>query len=139
MSTDPHYFDVIRTDGVVVVTPVGREIHAEARDPLFQAADDLRNEPPPRRLLLDLRNVQTINSSTIGVLVNFSRRVKESAGVLKVCHPDPFVKNVIELTKMNQLLDIYATDREAFDAFRHKPGASAERSKSWSSRFFGSR
>ena len=138
MPADPSpHFTVDSAEGVTFITPTGPEIAADARDLLYGAADDLANAPPPRRVVLDLQNVKSLNSATIGVLINLQKRVRDAGGALKLCALDPFVMNVVQLTKMDQILDVRATRRDAVDSFHNKPSTSAEASPSWVSRFFG--
>ena len=71
MPSDPSpHFTVEAADGVSFIIPAGPEIAPDARDPLYAAADDLADGPPPRRVVLDLHNVRSLNSATIGVLIN---------------------------------------------------------------------
>ena len=45
--------------------------------------------------------------------------------------------NVVQLTKMDHVLDVRGTRKDAVDSFHNKPSASAAASSSWVSRFFG--
>jgi anti-anti-sigma factor len=138
MPSDPSpHFAVESADGVTFITPTGPQIAADARDPLYAAADDLANSPPPRRVVLDLHHVKSLNSATIGVLINLQKRVRDAGGALKLCALDPFVMNVVQLTRMDQVLDVRGSRKDAVDSFHNKPSASAGASPSWVSRFFG--
>lgn len=127
----PPCFRLRRTDGVAVLTVLGEEIPPDAKEPLYAAADELAHAPEPRQLVLNLENITRINSLTIAVLITFQRRAREAGGAVRLCARDPHVLGVFRATKLDQLLDLHASEREAVDAFLGRGG-------SWASRIFGS-
>jgi anti-anti-sigma factor len=128
------FFRLEQTDGVLVVTALGAEISPEARDPLYAIGERLADAAEPRRMVLSLAGVKTLNSATIGVLINFQKRVRDAGGSLKICRLDPYVRNIFRLTKMDLLFDLHDTEQDAIAAFRVKARGP---SPSWVSRFFG--
>src|SRR5262249_55967663 len=69
---------------------------------LSQLADDLG----PRGLELNLAAVQFLTSIGLGLLVTLHKRVNAAGGRLTITHVCPLVYEVIEVTRLTQLLDV---------------------------------
>ncbi|WP_299407576.1 STAS domain-containing protein [Acaryochloris sp. IP29b_bin.148] len=84
------------------------------------SANQLRNEISDvtaegvKTILIDLQDVTFMNSSAIGALVATLKAVRAKGGNLSLCSLNDQVRIVFELTKMDQIFDIYA-DRQEFD------------------------
>lgn len=65
-------------------------------------------------ILLDLQNVTFINSSAIGALVAMHKVVHGRNGTLSLCSMRKQVSLVLQLSRMDQIFDIFA-DRKAFE------------------------
>ena len=54
-------------------------------------------------------------------------------------HPNPsrMEENIVQLTRMDQVLDVRGSRKDAVDSFKHKPPSAGGSSPSWVSRFFG--
>ena len=92
--------------------------------------------------MLSLKNVKAINSAAIGVLINLQKRVRDVRGLLRVCEIDPYVLNVLTLTKVDQLLHLCTTQQEAIASFDRPREARTERPAAgkqvgWFSKIFG--
>lgn len=72
-------------------------------------------EAETERLLIDLENVQYLNSTALGVLIaahtNFSRR----GGVLALCNVSEGITNIFVITKLSKVFTIYADRDEALE------------------------
>src|SRR5262245_57195940 len=142
----PPNFTFEQVEGVTVVTAACPQIVADLRDEFYALAVRPADAPPgPWRVVLDLSGVRQINSAAIGILINFQKRVRDAGGTLKVCGIHPNVIDVFRLTKMDQILDLCPTRKDALDAYqgRGRPSTptsagTGERSGgSWFSRIFG--
>ena len=60
-------------------------------------------------VLIDLKDVNFIDSSGLGALVSAMQAVKQANGQLFICSVSDQVKMLFELTKMNRVLKIFAT------------------------------
>lgn len=84
------------------------------------SANTLRNEISDliakgvKTILIDLQNVTFMNSSAIGALVATFKTVQLEGGNLSLCSLTDQVHLIFELTKMDQIFDIYA-DRHEFE------------------------
>jgi anti-sigma B factor antagonist len=74
----------------------------------------------PARLVLDLTNTSYIGSSFIETLVRAWRRLKERDGVLALCGIQPFCAEVLRVTRLDSLWDIYTSRAEAVAAMTGK-------------------
>src|SRR5579884_171326 len=67
---------------------------------------DLADRPGPTRLLLDLGGVRFLSSSGLGLLVGLHKRLRAGGGSLAVCGVNPDVREVFEVTRLDQVLDL---------------------------------
>lgn len=63
-------------------------------------------------VLIDLQNVNFIDSSGLGALVAAMQSVKQANGKLFICSVNEQVRMVFELTKMDRILQIFANKDE---------------------------
>jgi anti-anti-sigma factor len=66
-----------------------------------------------QRVLLNLEQVEFIDSSAIGWMIDTHRRFKDQGGRIIWYAPSPRVKDMIDLLKMRQLLDFKETEADA--------------------------
>jgi anti-anti-sigma factor len=70
------------------------------------------------RVMLSLEHVTFIDSSAIGWLFDCHRKFKEKGGRVIWYNPSPRVKDMLDLLKMGQLLQICATEADAAAALK---------------------
>jgi len=58
------------------------------------------------RILVDISAVEYIDSMGIGLIVNFSKKIREAKGRLVLANPTRVVNDVIEVSGTGSLLDI---------------------------------
>ena len=129
------------TDGVAVVRVGKNQVSHDTRDALYAFVDELARTGGPHKVILDLSGVKVLNSSAIGVLINFQKRVRDVRGALKICCVDPFVLDLFRLTKMDQVLDLADSRDDAIAAYQGKarPVAPEGGKAGLFSRFFGAK
>lgn len=66
-------------------------------------------------ILLDLQEIQFMDSSGLGAIVAVLKSVRAAGGRLCLCSVNPQVKMLFELTSIDQVLEVFR-DRAAFDA-----------------------
>jgi anti-sigma B factor antagonist len=69
-------------------------------------------------LTVDLSEVSFINSTTLGVLVGSSMRLRERAGDLGLVCSEPAVIRIFEITGLDRTFDLHATREDALAALR---------------------
>ena len=60
-----------------------------------------------KRLVVELSNLEYIDSSGLGMLIGLRKREKESGGTLAIAGAQGRVTRVLEITGLDQILDLY--------------------------------
>ncbi len=69
------------------------------------------------RIVLDMSDVEFIDSSMIGALVGLLRRVREVGGELKLAALTPDVETIFELTRLQRVFPIYPSVDSSLEDF----------------------
>lgn len=75
--------------------------------------DDLIHKE--KRFILDLREVEYIDSSGVGLLVNFQKNVKKKDGFLYIYGCNERITELFQLSKVDSILDIFRSIEEIRD------------------------
>lgn len=99
-----------RADAAVVVIP-GKELDASN-------ATGLKEELTPvfeqyTCVILDLSELTFVDSSGLGAILSFTRRLALKQGELKLCSLQKPVRALVELVRLHRVLDIFNTREEA--------------------------
>jgi anti-sigma B factor antagonist len=90
---------------------------------LGQAVDDLRRTMEElfnagnSRLVLNMVEVPTLDSSAIGLLVRFLTSAKQRGGNLKLTSPSKFTVQTLKLVGVLSLFEVFETDDAAIESF----------------------
>jgi anti-anti-sigma factor len=68
-----------------------------------------RNED--KRLILNFENVRFMSSAFLGLLVKVHKRLIEAGGRLQLCHLDPKIYKVFEITRLTKVLEILQPEK----------------------------
>jgi anti-sigma B factor antagonist len=106
-----------RDAGVVTVVDIGGRItlgesSALLRRTIRELLDDERI-----RIVLNLADVNYIDSSGIGELVSAFTAVKNRGGELKLLHLTKKVHDLLQLTKLFTVFDVYSDESTALRSF----------------------
>ena len=71
-----------------------------------------------RRLVIDLRGVEMIDAAGLGELASLAVAAQTSDCSIKLAAPSDFVRQLLELTNLASLFEIYPTSNAATLAFR---------------------
>ena len=69
------------------------------------------------KLVIDLKNVERVNSSGLGILIKALTTYKSNGGELKLACVNPKVDNLLAMTKLNTILETYQTTEAAVKSF----------------------
>lgn len=69
------------------------------------------------RVVLDLSEVNRLDSIAMGLLVRYAERLGKAGGGLRLAAAPPFVVNLLNMTKLSTILPSYATEEEAIVSF----------------------
>jgi len=115
---------------VIVIRCSGRIIASdEARALLLEVE---KHTLEPKKFVLQLEDVSFLDSGGLGTLVRLVGTLRAARGDLKLCQLSPFLKKVFETTKLSGVFHVYASEKEAIDAFSQRqqhPQASLHPSK----------
>jgi len=65
------------------------------------------------KVIVNLSAVEYLDSTALGVLIGGLKRLKERNGALDLVCPNPRIKRIFEITGLDRIFDIYATEQEA--------------------------
>ena len=115
---------LIRTLGdVKVVDCRGRIALGDETAELRQLVKDLLQ--PSARIVLNLTNVNHIDSNGIGMLVGLYIAAKNANAIIKLAGLVDHVKSVMETTRLSTIFESYPTVEEAVASFAVPPVAKA--------------
>jgi anti-sigma B factor antagonist len=69
------------------------------------------------KVLIDLSKVSRIDSTGLGVLMNCYCHAVKNSGALKLLHPDAAVKQVLNVTKIDSVLQTFEDETAAIRSF----------------------
>lgn len=86
----------------------------------FELADELeaclhQSEVP--KIIIDLKKVPFINSAALGIFLNIYREVEKKNGRFGLCSVSPDVDNLLEITKLGSVLEVFKNQNDALDSF----------------------
>lgn len=97
--------------GAAVVDVSGRLTLSEGATPLRQTIQKLADDGH-RMVLLNLNEVQYVDSSGLGALTVSLSLLKRSGGVLRLVNVPPRMRELIRLTRLDRVIPIF-TDEES--------------------------
>lgn len=69
------------------------------------------------KIVADLSQVNWMNSSGLGILINALTTMKNSGGELKVAAATEKIKNLLTITKLTKVIKLYDTVEDAINDF----------------------
>lgn len=73
--------------------------------------------PNQNALLLDFGNVKSLSSLILGKLISLNRKAESLGGRLALCNLQPDIRDIMEVTRLSQLICVYPTEQEALASF----------------------
>ena len=105
-----------QVDGVTIVDCSGRITLGEGSVVLRDNVKDLLGKGQ-KKILLNLGDVNYIDSSGIGELVHAYTSVKTSGGELKLLHLTKKVRDLLQITKLYTVFDVHSDEASAVRSF----------------------
>ncbi len=103
-------------DGVTVLDLSGKIMLGESSGALRKAVGDALVDS--KKIVLNLSNVNYIDSAGLGELVSAYTTVKNASGELKLVALTKKVRDLLVITKLLTVFDVKDTDQEAVSAFK---------------------
>ena len=106
-----------RTEGTVEVLELSGKITiGEGEAELRRDVQDLL-DGGHHRILLSLERVGFMDSAGLGELVACYKRANENGGTIKILKPSGKVADLLSLTKINEIFEIFEDEGEAIASF----------------------
>lgn len=103
-------------DGVAIVALDGRIILGEESNTLREKVKGLIAEGK-KKIVLNMDNVTFIDSAGLGTLVAAHHSAKSQGASLRLCHLGSKFQEVLQITKLLTVFDVYKTEAEAVASF----------------------
>jgi anti-sigma B factor antagonist len=120
--------DAADAANVMTLTVVARNAEGSARvldldgevdvytAPQLRAAIMEEVDRGTRHLLVNLKRVGYMDSTGLGILIGGVKRLRESGGALLLIGPTPRIARIFEITGLNTIFNVYASEEEALAA-----------------------
>jgi anti-sigma B factor antagonist len=104
-------------DGVAVLALDGRIVLGEESNALREKVKAVVAEGK-KKIVLNMDNVTFIDSAGLGTLVASHHSAKAQGASLKLCHLGSKFQEVLQITKLLTVFDVYNTEAEAVASFK---------------------
>lgn len=103
------------SDEVLVVDCVGRIVFGEESAVLRDVVKKLLSNS--KRTVLNLSGVTYIDSGGLGTLVGLYTSARNGGGALKLANLTPRVGDLLQVTKLATVFEIFGSEKEAAESF----------------------
>lgn len=104
-------------DGVSVLALDGRIVLGEESNALREKVKSLIAERK-KKTVLNMNNVTFIDSAGLGTLVALHHSARSNDAQLKLCHLGTKFREVLQITKLLTVFDVYDTEAAAVASFK---------------------
>lgn len=109
-------FEIIDESNVCVIK-TGESFDRFMTSDLKSQVNDLI-EKGTNKILFDLEKTNFVDSLGLGLMLAISKSLKKENGQLKISSVTTNIKNLFELTKLNQYFEIFDNKEEALKSFK---------------------
>jgi anti-sigma B factor antagonist len=113
-----------QADGITILDVSGRIAVGEGNVMLCEIVRDLL-EKGGKRILLNLYEVDYVDSSGLGELVRIHTTLRKAGGQMKLVNLSKKVQDLLQMTSMNAVFDIQKNEASAIRSFDQAAGANA--------------
>jgi anti-sigma B factor antagonist len=103
-------------DGVTVIAMDGRIVLGEESNALREKVKALIAEGK-KKIVLNMDNITFIDSAGLGTLVSAHHSAKAQGSSMRLCHLGTKFTEVLQITKLLTIFDVYNTEAEAVASF----------------------
>ena len=76
-----------------------------------------------QRIVLNIAGVTRVDSSGVGLVVRYAANLRKRGGDIRLAAPPPFVTEILEVTRLNTIIDSCPDEQEAILSFLRQPSA----------------
>ena len=109
-------------DGVVVLSPTGRLVLGDSTNTFRETIRELIGQGKTW-IVLNMKDVYHIDSSGLGELVTAFTSLRHRGGSLKLLNLSARGENLMQLTKLCTIFEIFRDEGEAIRSFSRSAGA----------------
>jgi anti-sigma B factor antagonist len=74
-------------------------------------------EKHKKKIVLDLSNIRTMNSSGLAMMIEAHKIMKDAGGSLKIAAASKKIESLISMTKLSTIFELYPTVMKATSSF----------------------
>jgi anti-sigma B factor antagonist len=104
-------------DGVTVLDVSGEMYGGPENMELVNTVTELAKDKK-LDLLVNLSRVKWISSTGLGILVSARSRFAKEGGVIRLCNPNSRVLDILTVTRLNMIFDVFPNEAEALASFK---------------------
>jgi len=108
---------VVKTRKDYSIFNIDGPIRAGNEYELADTVEQMFQPPNSPKFIIDLKKVPFINSATLGVFLNMHKRAESMNGRFALSSINREVENLLEITKLNSILEIHKNMDEAIESF----------------------
>ena len=101
---------------VMIVHCHGRIVYRDEAAALSRLVGEVLQHA--RKLILDLSGVSAMDSAGIGELALLQSWAQDKSAALKCAGPNAFVRNLLDLTNLDSVMEIHSSVDDALESFR---------------------
>lgn len=107
----------VRQHGKVSVVELSGKITIGEGDVRLREAVEQLLKEGRKNVLLNLKGVSYMDSAGVGELVACKKRAAEKSGVIKLLNPSGRVYDLLQLTKLIEIFEVFKDERDALASF----------------------
>jgi anti-sigma B factor antagonist len=108
-----------RRVGNVIVLDMDGDLRMDGGSAIFHSTMSRLLKQGQQNILLNLAGIAYVDSSGLGELISSHITLNENGGQFKLLHLTRRVRELMEITKLQTIFDIYESKAEALDSFNY--------------------
>ena len=109
-------FSVSEKDGAAIVILEGEMVGGPDATLLSEQLHKLL-QADKKKIILDMAQIHYMNSSGLGILIGGLTTVRNHGGDIKLLHLAPKLKELLRITKLDCVFDVFENEEEAIGSF----------------------
>ncbi len=109
--------DIEILDNVAIVTLPGKFLNASNHEKFM--ADIKTTLEAQARVILDVGQLDSIDSSGLGALAFCRRKILDAGGIIKICSPTPPVQTAFGLVHIDRIIDVFDNRQDALQSIEN--------------------
>ena len=103
-------------DNVILMNLIGRFDVTLSSD-IEHQMNNIINKETDKHLLLNLKDVEYLNSSMIGIIMSVKNKFHERKKHIKICNMNNAVRIVFEVLELEEMFEIFDSEEDALASF----------------------